>query len=323
MSRSLDSARDLVFRAKRRAVRRFSDVELWQLRSMQRAYQGKRGPELLVFGDSAMFWTNYRDKDRRHLVDMIRDETGRDLEYEALMGPSYHGRIVMAYLSGLAKSSSRPKVVVVPTSVLLATHLFLEHPSWSYISESKGIREAVRGEGGKRQRLERPGADAFDAYDRLPAPSLYGARRTAGELRLILNSVPTTPWQTAVRMRHLMDYYNAEELTAESPGVKLVEELGSALADLGLRSVAYVAPVNHQVLRTTLGQVAVDQLTRNAKLVETAFMEGANGTGRVVNAAFECPSEEFADPVHLNDRGRLRLARRIAAEARLILEMSE
>ena len=69
-------AGDYAFRLERKATRRFSDVELRQLKSLELAYRGSSGPDVLVFGDSAMFWTTHRDSDRRHLVQMVRDELG-------------------------------------------------------------------------------------------------------------------------------------------------------------------------------------------------------------------------------------------------------
>src|SRR3954454_22479857 len=94
-------ARDLTFRVRRRMVKKFSDVELRQLRSLQSDYAGESGPEILLFGDSAMFWTLSTDEDRRHMVDMIRAELDGEVRIEALVGPGYNPRIVMAYLSAL------------------------------------------------------------------------------------------------------------------------------------------------------------------------------------------------------------------------------
>ncbi len=227
-------AGDYAFRLERKAAKRFSDVELRQLKSLERAYRGSRGPDLLVFGDSAMFWTTHRDNDRRHLVQMVRDELGSELSFEALVGPGYNPRIIMAFLSALQRCESRPRVVIVPTSVLFAMSTWLAHPVLGYELVASELRAAIAANGGRPRRLARPGQDAEDAFDRRPAASLFGARRTVGELRLITNAPPGTRWQQVVRLRHLMDFYNAERLERESPGVALVGELGGTLAGHGL-----------------------------------------------------------------------------------------
>ena len=109
-----------------------------------------------------------------------------------------------------------------------------------------------------------------------------------------------------------MDYYNAERLEAETPGVKLIAELAATITDLGLASVAYIAPVNHEMLKTTLGDAAVSHLVRNAEVIETAYLPGLGGRGPIANAVCLSPSKEFVDPVHLTYAGQERLARHIA-----------
>jgi hypothetical protein len=313
-------AGDYAFRLERKAAKRFNDVELRQLKSLERAYRGSSGPELLVFGDSAMFWTTHRDGDRRHLVQMIRDELGGGVGFEALVGPGYNPRIIMAFLSALEGCRARPRVVIVPTSILFAMSTWLAHPVLGYELVAGELRAAIAANGDRPRRLPRPGQEAEDAFDRRPASSLIGARRTVGELRLITNAPPDTRWQQVVRLRHLMDFYNAERLEPDSPGVLLVGELGRMLSAMGLRSVAYVAPINYEVVSKTLGEGARDHLARNADLVETAYREAAGAFGTVVNAVFECPAGEFMDPLHLSEVGRGRLARVIAAAVAPMLE---
>jgi hypothetical protein len=316
--------RDGLFRVERRLAKRFSDVELRQLRSLERAYNGRgKAPELLVFGDSAMFWTTPEDPDHRHLVEMIRDELGGGLKFEALVGPGYNPRIIGVYLMALARCQARPRVVIVPTSVLFATSSWLSHPTFGWGPVSAELREAIDANGRRPRRLNRPGPEAENAFDRLGAPSLIGLKRTMGELRLITNSLPTTEWQKLVRLRHMMDYYNGERLEPDSPGVGLVTQLGAMLKGMGLASVAYVPPVNHEVIAKVLGAKAPEHIARNATIVEAAYEEGAGESGAVVNAIFDSPAREFIDPLHLNVEGRLKLAGNIATAVRPFLDRSE
>lgn len=315
--------RDNGFRLERRLAKRFSDVELRQLRSLQRAYQGAAGPDLLVFGDSQMFWTLHTDVDRRHLVEMIRDELGGERTFEVLVGPGYNPRIIMAYVSAIARCESRPRVVVVPISLLMSASTWLAHPVFGYEKVAAGICAAVEQGGRLPRRLDRPGHEAEDAYDRIPAPSLFGARRTLGELRLITNSKPTTKWQQVIRLRHMMDYYYAERLESDSVGVLLASELATTLVSLGLPSVAYIPPINYEVLGKALGEAAHEHVIRNAGLIESAYSDAVGGLGAVVNAAFDCPASEFMDPIHLTEVGRRRLAGQIAAVAQPLLAVDD
>ncbi len=141
-----------------------------------------------------------------------------------------------------------------------------------------------------------------------------------GELRLITNASPATRWQHTVRLRHLMDYHNAEQLTPESPGIKLVAEMAGCLTDLGLPSVAYISPINYQMAEKLLGAGAPAHIERNAELIADAFGTAAGDNGSVVNAVFDCPSSEFSDPLHIAEPGRQRLGANIAAAVRPYLQ---
>jgi hypothetical protein len=195
---------------------------------------------------------------------------------------------------------------------------WLGHPVLGYEMVAQGIRDAIAGP--RPKKLERPGDDLLDAYDRLPAPSLIGARRTVGELRLITNATPQGRWQQVVRLRALMDFYNAERLEPDSPGVLLVAELGAQLKALGVPAVAIIPPLNHEVIVKTLGAKAREHVERNAAIIQTAFQDAMGEMGTVVNAVVDCPATEFIDPLHLSEHGRGRLAARISEAVRPYLD---
>ncbi len=310
--------KDTAFRLERKWAKRYSDVQLRQLRALEHSYAKPQGTDLLVFGDSAMFWTTPTDTDHRHLVEMVRDELGSATTFEALVGPGYNARIVMAYLSALPHCRSRPKVVIVPASVMMSQSHWLSHPEVGYELMSAELRTIINGNGRKRPRrlVQHDTEEAVATWERQPAPSLFGARRTVGELRLITNAVPATRWQKAVRIRHLMDFYNAERFEPDSLGVTIVGEMAAMLRELEIPSIAYIPPINHEVLVATLGAKAKEHVARNATLIEAAFRAQCGELGTVVNAIFESPATEYIDPVHLSPAGRLRFAARIADAAR-------
>jgi hypothetical protein len=314
-------ARDIGFRVQRRLTKRFSDVELSQLKSLRTAYADKDGPELLIFGDSNMLWTNWGEADRRQLVHIIRDELG-GVRYEALVGGGYNPRIVMAFLGALQKCAGRPKVVVVPTSVLMATPTWLNHPQLGYEFRAPALIEVIERGDKKPRRLPLPDDAAWETYDRLPIPSLIGPPRTCGELRLITMATPASRWQHLVRVRHMLDYYNAERLEPDGPGVVLVGEMGTMLKEMGLPSVAHLSPINHEMAVKLMGQKVHEHIAHNAQVVETAYQNAVGDMGAVVNAVFDSPSSEFSDPAHVNQAGRRRLGAAIADAARPFLNGS-
>jgi hypothetical protein len=309
-------ARRLAARIDRRVGQQFADVEARQLSALRRAYDGDHPPEILIFGDSVMYWTSANDADPRRVCDMIRDRLGR--RTLVLYGPGYHARIILAFLAALERCRHRPKLVVVPNSVMMLLHGWFEHPEFNYVTESRSIMKAVV-DGGPLKRVERTPVDVADAYDRTIAPSFIGAERTYGELRMIIEAKAQTPWQKQYKLGARMDFYHAEELKPDSPGVVKVRELGSRLRELSLPTVGYIPQVQRDALRQVAGEDGPEHARRNAELVEGTFREAIGDLGVVANAVLESPGTDFIDPIHTGPRGRALLTERIAQAAETLL----
>jgi hypothetical protein len=307
---------------------RRTDIEIRQLRELQDAYARPGGPEVLLFGDSSMFWTRASDSSSESLAELIGTEIGRDLRIHKIVGGGYNPRLVMAFLDGLERCAGRPRVVLTPASLMMAATSWIESPAYAYEVEAAGLRDLIASGATKAKHLPRPTEADWDRYDRMPAASLYGARRTNGEARLIINSVrtvpvpgerttyqPTTKWQHLVRVRHLLDIANAEALTSESIGVRLIADMAAKVEGMGLPSVGCLAPVNHEVIVQLFKEPAADHLRRNAAVVTEAY-EKAGDLGRVVDASFLCPASDFSDPAHLNLQGRVHYAKALGAATR-------
>jgi lysophospholipase L1-like esterase len=324
--------RDIAFRVERRITKRYSDVELRQLRALQRVYADSDAPEVLIFGDSNMFWTVPGEADRRHMAQIIRDELGGNTRVHAVVGGGYNARIVIPFLSAVAKCKYQPKVVIVPTSTVMATNTWLAHPILGYEQVAANLQKVIDSGKTKVRRLERPldyggknmhsamPADpAWDAYDRLPVPSLMGIKRTVGEARLMVNSMPQTRWQKIVRFRHMLDYHQAERLEADTPGVLLVAQMGQLIRDMGAASVAYVSPINYELAAKLLGPGLPDHIAHNVEVVRAAYQDAVGDTGAVVNAAFQAGADGFSDVAHVKADGRRQLAASIAEAAKPLL----
>jgi hypothetical protein len=310
-------------------TKRYSDAELRQLRALQRAYSGGQGPDVVIFGDSNMFWTVPGESDRRHMAQLIRDELGGGVTVQAIVGGGYNARIILPFLAALERLPSKPRVVIVPASTVMASNIWLAHPVLGYEQVAAGLQRVVDEDDTKARRLDRPldyggknlhksmPADpAWETYSRMPAPSLIGQKRTVGELRMLAFAVPQTRWQKLVHYRHLLDYHLAERLEPDTPGVELVARMGAVLRDMKIPSVAYVSPMNHELAVKLLGPHVPEHVTRNVEIVRSAY-EGAVGElGTFVDAAFQTGADGFSDVAHVKEQGRRELAAAIAAAAK-------
>ena len=73
---------------------------------------------------------------------MLEDDLG--VAVHSIVGPGYNARLSMAYLDAPPGAPARPKVVVTPTSLMMAAASWLEHPRLSYEIEAAALRDLAR-----------------------------------------------------------------------------------------------------------------------------------------------------------------------------------
>ncbi len=313
-ARQVDAyARDLYRKVGRRLEpKRRTAIELRHLRSLMEHYdRALPGPEILLLGDSIMYWA-VRETDRRTIVDMMRDILGRDVRILSLSWAGYNQQMEMAFLSGLARCRSRPRVVIATLSVQQLLTSFRCHPVRGQGKAVDAVQAAVAAWPNGPKSYGQPSDEEWAASDVLVVPSYVGLRRTMAELDLFINAASSSKSQRSTRLRHLLDSYLGESLPPDSSGLQLVTEVGTTLDALELPSVAYITPCDYELGERILGPGLKELLRRNAQLAEEAFVKGAGERGAVVNAMLESTHSEFADVLHLNQVGRLRLAHLIA-----------
>jgi hypothetical protein len=300
--------------------RRVGDLQLRQLRRLRRAYDGRgEGPDLLLFGDSAMYWTGPGDSSRAYLCDSIRKELG-PVRCLQLYGPGYTARIFLPFLAALAKCRTKPRAVLVPLSFQMLQATWLADPEVGCGPVADQMTALIESDAKLPRKLEQPSLEQVDEFHRMPSPSVVGATLTVGEFKLMQAVKGRTRSQKRDRLRHNLDYHHAEGVPPGSEGLRLVGEVGAALREMELPSVGYVPPGNYELLTKILSPEMPERLERNADLISAAFLEGTGELGTVVNGMPDGVPEHFYDPIHLNYDGRRRFAARIADALRPLLE---
>jgi hypothetical protein len=309
-------ARDIYRRVETRLEpKRRSDLALRQLRALMRAYNSKVAPQVLLLGDSVMYWT-IKEPDRRRLADMISDELEADVDCLTVAGAGYSSRMYMAFLSAISASRARPRVVVVQITLVTLTPPFIDHPERGCAKAAEAVRHAVATWPDAPKSYVKAGEEDWATYDRLPAPTMIAQHRTMAELDLFVNAASSSSGQRTARMRHILDSYNGEIFGPESRGIVYLTELGSVLRGMNLRSVLVISASNCELAETLLGEGARAHLERNADVVEAAFLGATGELGTVVNNVSAIEGSEFSDPLHLRQQGRLRTANGVAAAVR-------
>jgi hypothetical protein len=277
-------------------------------------------PDVLYLGDSTTLWVSGEDADQRRLGQMIRDELTDVADVEVIAGGGYGPELHEAYLRLVAASSARPLVLHSLCFRVLAP--LIEHPAYGKRKELAAVRN-LDPEGPLwrlRASVPKPGPEEFERFYRLPHRTLIGDL-TVGDYVQPLKNGSLGP-EEFVRM--LYAYHHGAELVPDSAGIRAVTELGGRLRELGCRTVAYQTPVPVRTGAELFGPRFEELIRRNWQVMDAAYRQGRGEEATILQTGSVFAPDEFIDPddasEHLNERGRTRLAKMIAAEVVAELE---
>ncbi len=304
-------SRHLLLRARWHSIRRFGDLPLSQLRSVERAFSRGPAPDVLIFSDFVMDWVPADDGDYRHLPDMIRDALGRPFADESVVGHMYNARIVIALLTGLASAQHRPRVIVVPLSTVTAQSLWLAHPALGYAAEAADLRRLIGTASSRARVSSRPatnwprGTTSRWMESAVRSPPLNSSRRS-------------TPYADATRaMAAQRDDSLSRRATSSRQSrratCRRTCRRASGTADAGGgRHPARPLRVCRSGARHGRGRNGEAE----CRLVATDLLGSAAANAEVVDLASASAPAHFVDAIHLNAAGRYALAAAVARAAR-------
>lgn len=301
---------------------RYFNVELGHVRRARRRLR-RRDLDVLYFGDSTTSFVAPDDADRRRLPAMLQDELA-PLRVETLFGGGYNQVLYREFVRLLDPTPQRPQLIVMSLCIRATTTVHVtEHPVHGY----RASLELLKGLDGGRlptaiRRNPVPTVADYARFESLPVTTRWSGDRLIGDFRRELKD--RDGLDPAARERSLFDYFHGEVVDPLHPGLTGWRALGKQLTAYGVPVVAYRNPVPVREGQRILGADFEQHVESNFAAIERAFLETAPAGTRVVDAGtFE--TAEFLDPAdateHLNERGRLRLARAVAAEVRDVLEL--
>ena len=299
---------------------RYVNVELGHVRRARRRLR-RRDLDVLYFGDSTTSFVAPEDVDRRRLPMMLADELA-PLRVETLFGGGYNQVLYREFVRLLDATPQRPQVIVMSLCIRATTTVHVnQHPLHGY----RPSLELLQGLDGRRlplavRRNQRPTQADYTLFEALPVTTRWSGERRIGDFRRVLKDREGV--DPATRERTLFDYFHGEVVDPLHPGLTSWRELGKQLTAYAVPVVAYRNPVPVREGQRILGADFGQHVEDNFRRIEQALLETAPAGTRVVDAGvFE--TAEFLDPAdateHLNERGRLRLARKVAAEVRAVL----
>jgi hypothetical protein len=296
---------------------RLVDQQLRQLRERIRTVR-RGGTDVLYLGESSTFHIDPRDTDRRTLPDMVGDDSGMPIT--PFWGPGYGPALWGEFIRVLATLEARPRAVVLPM-VIRTTALHLRvHPVYAYPQSLARMREVHDADARIRPwgRWTHAAQEDYARFEALPVQTRWGGERTLGDWRQHLRGAKHRLDDVDFR-RTLFDYFHGEVIAEDNPGVLAWRRFGEQLRDYGVPVVSYWTPVPLEAGEELFPGEFREQVERNLAVIDRAFLDGAGPVARPMRPDL-VPDDEFIEPrdgtEHLNQLGRLRLARGIVSGLR-------
>jgi hypothetical protein len=162
-------------------------------------------------------------------------------------------------------------------------------------------------------RREPPTEEDYRRFEALARTSRWGGRRSIGEYRRDLRGFRGDT-ASAEQQALIYDYFHGES-SENSPGLAEWRRFGEALRAWGVPVLAYRLYMPMETGTRLFGEAFEAHVERNFSLVESSFRAGLGEAGTIV-AVDPPPDDAFIEhrdgTEHLNQKGRVELARRLA-----------
>jgi hypothetical protein len=313
----------LVIRARanaRETLHRIDDENLRRGRKLMRRLR-RNPPDIVYLGDSTTRWTAPDDHDQRRLDAMVSDLVAPRAVH-SLYGGGYHGLIFEAFMSVIAASPARP-VLIVPICSRNNLPSIAEHPAYRFEKAQARLRAITAGTPGWRIRAiaQKPTAEEFDAFYRIPFPTLLSQDTVIGDYARPLRDRSAFAGTPAERERLIYAYHQTASLADDTPPVNAVTRLAATARAIGCQLIAYETPAPVERAAEHFGHQARDVLANNFAVLRSAVRKGSPDA-HIVESGLLFSTDEFIEPAvadeHLNERGRRKLAGMLADAVRLI-----
>jgi len=279
----------------------------------------KQGEDILLFGDSVTERIAWQDTDKRSLDQMTLSMLSDKKSLVCISQGAYHFNVYLHFLRLLRTTRHRPKLVVLPVNMRCFSPQWDLNPAWQFEEEIQALMAypttkkipAIRI---NADALPFPETDWNMEFD-FPHTDL---RRVSQFFELIRN-IPEDLDGKFYRRKQIYIFHYLKKISQEHRRMQSLVKILDLLKELRIPVLVYVTAVNYQGGVRHVGLEFIDGLRANLAVLQKAI-DPYMRTDLVhfLNLQEALKSEHFfhADELteHLNQFGRLKLARALANE---------
>lgn len=297
-----------------------------EFENLYKTYHRERSsPEILYLGDSVIERIAHDDSDRRTLGDMVVDAARDIAKVRVISHSAYHPAIYEALLQTLSILNNRPKLVVLPINLRCFSPQWDLNPEWQFTEEINLLRDFVSKVPNTIPRKPRRtiSRDMLNDFENLKVNYPLSSLNKIGHFRLIVNSSPASDVQRTFRLQQIFIYHYMFPLKSNHRKLLALTRILRLLRRLGIKHLLYFTPINYLAGQRFVGEHFREAIKEQTALISDALKPLVNSdvTIRDYSLSFD-DAKFFHNDIaneHINDVGRIELAKRIIADVKAVL----
>jgi len=292
------------------------------LLELVRLYDKERSPEVLFLGDSVAERISWGDRNRLSLGRMLERELGQS-RLGTISHSGYNPAVFHHLILALGRLKRKPRVLVLPVNMRCFSPQWDLNPLWQFTREIEVLKRFTQGRASDLRLEANPEEDSalFERFDATEVDYPDTPYRRIGEFRSRIRQKPVTEEETAFRLRQIFIFHYLYPLDHGHRKLVFLRQAAAEIVAMGIQPFFYFTPINYQAGGRYVGKWFLDRFQKN-KVVVTAAADLASGLFWK-DYSFSLGSEFFFTDdnatEHLNDAGREKLCRWIAAETQNLL----
>lgn len=284
----------------------------------------KHAPDTLVLGDSVLERVANHDRDRRSLAQMIIEMMPDDTRTECISYSAYHIGVFYLLMQAFSVMNFTPSLLIIPINMRSFSpqwHLnplfrcqqhiqilkkFIGSELHSIVPDLYGADHSV----GIREFFNTSTTQPFSSYNKV------------SDFLDIINTVPTTTAERNWRFKNLFIYHYLLPLSSDHPNLHILSDFLKLADKCNFKVLLYTTPVNFEGGVQYVGEVFMEQLLTNVRVVKESLAASSNSSALRGQSFTFCDfsvsldCSHFFNPhestEHLNESGRNILAGMIA-----------
>lgn len=271
--------------------------------------------DVIIFGDSTMVASDYKDIDKRPIYMMLQDKLP-NLKVKAIDDLAYASDVYLEQVKYIVRNKFKPKLVIIPINIRSFSPQWDQRPDFQFEMDKLTLRYKDTPVFPYLKFLIN-----INLFNLIPISKsqfyntpVYSGGELIGTMKDFEGSEYKNYTESHQNNIILVSY--TYTLSKNHRKLKAFEEIADLLSSNNIKTIFYLTPVDYETIEKYAGSLAKNQMSQNIDLIKNSLSEKPV---ILLDLAFKLPTSEFGwrDSMyvneHLNQNGRQFIASELAA----------